>query len=31
VTSTPEELDSFFRAQMVKWGKVISAANMKLN
>jgi tripartite-type tricarboxylate transporter receptor subunit TctC len=31
VTSTPEEFDAFFRAQMVKWGKVIKDANITVN
>lgn len=31
VTSTPEEFDAFFRAQMVKWGKVIKAANIRVD
>ena len=31
VTSTPEEFDAFFRAQMVKWGKLIKDANISVN
>ena len=31
VTSTPEEFDAFFRAQMAKWGKVIRDANITVN
>jgi tripartite-type tricarboxylate transporter receptor subunit TctC len=31
VTSTPEEFDAFFRAQMAKWGKVIRDANISVN
>jgi len=30
VTSTPEEFDAFFRAQMVKWGKLIKDANISV-
>lgn len=31
VTSTPEEFDAFFQAQMAKWGKVIKQANISIN
>jgi tripartite-type tricarboxylate transporter receptor subunit TctC len=31
VTSTPEEFDAFFRAQMAKWGKVIREANIRVD
>jgi tripartite-type tricarboxylate transporter receptor subunit TctC len=31
VTSTPEEFDAFFRAQMTKWGKVIRDANIRVD
>ena len=31
VTSTPEEFDAFFRAQMVKWAKVIKDANIRVD
>jgi tripartite-type tricarboxylate transporter receptor subunit TctC len=31
VTSTPEEFDTFFRAQIVKWAKVIKDANITVN
>jgi tripartite-type tricarboxylate transporter receptor subunit TctC len=31
VTSTPEEFDAFFRAQMAKWAKVIKDANISVN
>jgi tripartite-type tricarboxylate transporter receptor subunit TctC len=31
VTSTPEEFDTFFRAQIVKWGKVIRDANIRVD
>jgi tripartite-type tricarboxylate transporter receptor subunit TctC len=31
VTSTPEEFDTFFRGQMVKWGKLIKEANISVN
>ena len=31
VTSTPDEFDAFFRAQMAKWEKVIRAANIRLD
>ena len=30
VTSTPEDFDAFFRAQITKWGKVIRDANIRL-
>jgi len=31
VTSAPEEFDAFFRAQMVKWAKVIKDANIRVD
>jgi tripartite-type tricarboxylate transporter receptor subunit TctC len=31
VTSTPDEFEPFFRAQMAKWGKVIRDANIRLD
>ncbi|HZN24130.1 MAG TPA: tripartite tricarboxylate transporter substrate-binding protein, partial [Burkholderiales bacterium] len=31
VTSTPEEFDQFFRAQMAKWGKAIRDANIRVD
>jgi len=31
VTSTPEEFDTFFRAQIVKWEKVIRDANIRVD